>query len=261
MALQEQIATLYKQGQSSPQISRQLGISRGLVCYYVRTAGIKPRGPHKDLTGRIFGRLTVIKRLERDAWGNFRWECQCSCGQSIEVAGSNLQRGTQSCGCLRREVAAGNGELKKTHGMTETKAYSSWSGMLGRCRNPNLKEYKSYGGRGVTVCDRWDPRKGGSFENFYADMGEPPTPNHSIDKDKLGDGLFYSPETCCWLDPKEQNRNKRNSRFISFEGERKTVAEWAEDLGMNYSTLARRIKDPNWSTKQALTTPVRGQNV
>ena len=185
---------LYQQRVTAPlRITEELGISRTYACYCVKQAGIRLKGPHKDLTGKTFGRLTVLKRLERNPWGNFNWLCQCSCGETTTAPGGMLTKGQKrSCGCLRVETATASGKAKKTHGLTGTKAHNSWAAMLDRCRNPNLKEYGTYGGRGVTVCDRWDPAKGGSFENFHADMGDPPGPNHSIDKDKLGDGMLYS---------------------------------------------------------------------
>ena len=87
--------------------------------------------------------------------------------------------------------------------------------MLDRCRrNPNHRDYKWYAGKGVKVCDRWDPAKGGSFENFLADMGERPD-GKSLDKDRLGDGMLYSPETCCWLTPKEQRMEIQIDRLIN----------------------------------------------
>jgi hypothetical protein len=129
-----------------------------------------------------------------------------------------------------------------------------------RCCNPNTLAWPNYGGRGVTVCDRWNPRKGGSFENFYADMGDPPGPDYSIDKDKLGDGTLYSPETCCWLDATEQIRNRRNTIIIEYKNQKKPLIIWAKEFGLKYSTLHSRVFHRKWSIEEALTTPVKGSN-
>lgn len=121
--------------------------------------------------------------------------------------------------------------------MTGTKAYITWAKMINRCgsRTTNKKSIKNYIARGITVCDRWK-----SFENFYADMGEPPTPKHSIDR--INNNGPYSPENCRWASVKEQQNNKRNNRFITFSGDTKTIAQWSEFTGIPYSQLSMRIK-------------------
>jgi hypothetical protein len=160
-----------------------------------------------DLSGQRFGRLAVLGRAQR-AKPEAYWHCRCDCGVEVVVNGCRLRNGnTRSCGCLRRETAAINGDHNVSHGYARMgirrhPLYSVWSGMRTRCRNPNNKNWKDYGGRGITVCERWD-----KFENFLADMGERPGPSYSIDRiDVEGN---YEPGNCRWATPTEQVRNRR----------------------------------------------------
>jgi lambda repressor-like predicted transcriptional regulator len=136
----------------------------------------------------------------------------------------------------------------------ESPTYQSWKAMLKRCRNPNHKSYPIYGGRGVTVCDRWDPAKGGSFENFLADMGERPI-GKTLDKDIKGDGMIYSPETCCWASRPEQAKHRRKPK-----GDRKTLRQMAIESGLSPHTIRTRL-ELGWSLEAALSTPPRPQGL
>ena len=136
--------------------------------------------------------------------------CRCDCGEFCVKRNDYLRRGViKSCGCLRLETNRRNGYLHK-HGQTDTPTWNSWQAMLRRCKDPKNKDFHSYGGRGVKVTPAWDPSAGGCFENFLADMGERPQ-GTTLDKDKLGGigCLLYSPDTCCWLTPKEQAMHTR----------------------------------------------------
>ena len=113
--------------------------------------------------------------------------------------------------------------------------------MVQRCTDPNKDKWKYYGGRGVSICDRWNPKKGGNFENFLADMGERPE-GTSIDKDKLGDGMLYSPETCCWLTKAEQSIYKKNTVIVVYKGVEMPLMKAAEISGLKRSTIYQRIK-------------------
>ena len=155
----------------------------------------------KDLTGKQFGRLTVQHRAENAADGHSRWLCVCSCGQSITVNSNNLKTpGIKSCGCVTKERVS---QLNLTHGKTKTKEFKTWDSMKQRCTNPKSDSYKDYGGRGITVCERWM----NSFENFLADMGAAPSKSHSIDRINV-DGN-YEPSNCKWSTAKEQRANQR----------------------------------------------------
>lgn len=139
------------------------------------------------------------------------------------------------------------GEPKLRHGMSRTKTHRSWSSMLGRCLNKNDPSFKDYGGRGITICERWLV-----FENFLEDMGERPE-GHSLDR--LDTNGAYTPENCTWSTAKQQCRNRRNNRLVTYNGEEKPVTAWAEECGIEVHTLRNRL-DKGWSVSDALTKPV-----
>lgn len=200
-----------------------------------------------NLIGQKFYRLTVVQRMSDDKRGSSKWLCRCDCGEEKIILGYSLKNGnTKSCGCLRRE---GN---NKKHGHSTTigssKTYHSWQRIVQRCMNPNVKNYKDYGGRGIKVCKRWL-----KFENFLQDMGEPPTQNHSIDRIK--NDLGYCKSNCKWSTRKQQQRNRRNSRLITFNGKTQCIIEWSEKTGVLAITINARLKR-GWSIEKALTTPV-----
>ena len=159
----------------------------------------------KDLVDQRFGKLRVIAQAPgRTIHGKVQWICVCDCGKELTVDGNALRR-QKSCGCSRLK----HGHARHRNGQKRSRAFMAWTNMLQRCNNANLPNFSYYGGRGVTVCDRWDPSKGGSFQNFLDDMGEP-AEGLSLDKDKNANGqLIYSPETCCWLDASEQSFYQR----------------------------------------------------
>lgn len=166
-----------------------------------------------DRTGQRFGRLLVLEHAgKREGDGFVMWKCRCDCGKEVIAVGKQLSRGqTKSCGCLLGDRTR---EENTTHGMKRTRVYRIWGGMWNRCRNENCKDYPRYGGRGIYVCERWK-----SFENFLADMGQPPSPIHSIDRYPDNDGP-YAPWNCRWATPPMQarNRRKRSARLVSLAG-------------------------------------------
>jgi hypothetical protein len=121
--------------------------------------------------------------------------------------------------------------------------------MIERCRNPKVAFFKHYGGRGISVCERWQ-----TFENFYADMGPMPTARHTVErKDTNGN---YEPSNCRWATRREQARNTRTNRRVTFDGKTLCVAEWAEQTGLPAHTIAERLR-AGWSVHDALTKPTR----
>lgn len=159
--------------------------------------------PIKDLTGQVFGRLTALRRLGQDKRGKVIWECVCICGEARRIRSDVLlSGGSQSCGCLRREVArthtTGN-KWSLKHGHSTSRTYTSWCAMIKRCTNPNHPHWLHYGGTGVKVDSRWQGEHG--FENFLADMKERPA-GTSIGR--FGDVGKYERSNCAWQTPKQQ---------------------------------------------------------
>jgi hypothetical protein len=190
-------------------------------------------GQWKNLVGMRFGFLTVVKYE-----GKSRWMCRCDCGtQSITGTGNLISSNTKSCGCRKKAVL---GESTTKHGKANTRVYRIWKAMRSRCNNSNTPRYKDYGALGITICKRWD-----KFENFYADMGEPP-PNHSIDRINHKKG--YEPNNCKWATTEEQNMNRRNS--ISIDGV--PLLYWAILMEVPYSTAYGWYNSPTTQTTYSL---------
>ena len=148
-----------------------------------------------DLTNKKFGRWTVIKMVGRNKHGQIMWLCQCSCGTSREVRGGDLKNGkTKSCGCIRMEIVT-------KHGMYRTPTYKTWNDMLQRCNNQKHACYKDYGGRGITVCDRWL-----KFENFLKDMGKKP---EDLTIERVDNNKGYFKKNCIYTTQMEQTHNTR----------------------------------------------------
>lgn len=201
-------------------------------------------GKFVDRTGFVYGRLTVLAPTKRrNSSGSVYWLCECQCGTKVEVSASCLQtKQTISCGCFFMEVASAKGRAKLVHGMTKSRVYRIWSNMRQRCINPNNKKYASYGGRGIKVCERW-----GVFENFLADMGEPKEAE-SLDRiDPNGD---YEPSNCRWATQLVQQNNRRDNVIIWLDGERKTLAQYARDHGLNEDKIQQRLKR-GWTVERA----------
>lgn len=200
-----------------------------------------------DLVGQSYGRLTVLEKGSKSGT-QYKWLCQCSCGsQPFEVHGNSLRQGvTQSCGCLRRERAA---EANTKHGLYNAYAatYHIWASMIHRCTNPNSKNYKDYGARGITVCDRWL-----SFENFLADIGDRP---ERLTLERIDNSSGYEPDNCRWATRTEQQRNTRRNRMITWGGKTQCIAAWAEELGLPRTTMMTRLRC-GWSVERIFTTPV-----
>lgn len=131
------------------------------------------------------------------------------------------------------------------HGKTDSPAWRSWKAMLGRCYTPGTNDYDRYGGRGITVCDRWRGPKG--FVNFFADMGDRPVGMQIDRKDSNGN---YSPDNCKWSTPKQQQRNRCSNRLVEYQGQSITVTELSERTGVHLDTLRARL-DAGWSVDRA----------
>jgi len=189
-----------------------------------------------DITGERFGRLTVIKLACHGSRKTpAKWLCKCDCGNVIEVSRQRLISGhTKSCGCLRSDIMRANIHNPTKHGLRYTRIYKIYADMKSRCNNPNRKNYKDYGGRGIKICSEWS-----KFENFYKwAMENGYSDDLTIDRlDVNGD---YEPSNCRWVTYTTQERNKRNNIYITINGETKTLMEWCEIYNVPYSRTRTR---------------------
>lgn len=209
-------------------------------------------GKFIDLTGQRFGNLVVVRQTSRGNRNRIRWLCVCDCKKEKVFLSSNLTSNhTRSCGCLLKEKTK---QRFTKHGHTKNREttiiYRIWADMIQRCINPNSKNYLRYGGRGITVCRRWED----SFENFLEDMGEAP---RGLQLDRINNDKGYCKENCRWATRKEQARNTRTNRLIICFGKTQCIAAWSEETGILHETLRKRIYLLNWPIKKALTTPVK----
>jgi hypothetical protein len=206
----------------------------------------------KNITGQLFGRITVLSFRDIHK-RRTRWYCVCSCGEKLTCSGSALKTGnTRSCGCLKRDTTIErNITQSTTHGMTATSIYNVWASMKRRCCRPSSQDYKNYGGRGITVCERWL-----EFENFYEDMGDRPSNQYSIERiDNDGD---YCLDNCKWILTSNQAKNRRTNRRLSYNGETRIVVDWARHLNMNVHTIYSRL-NRGWSIADTLTRPLQSR--
>jgi hypothetical protein len=191
-----------------------------------------------DLTGRRFGHLLVQSFAGTRKVGSQSkrfWNCLCICGGTTEVSAGHLTQGnTTSCGCRA-------GQWK--HGEANTPVYRVWHSMLQRCRNQADPSFKNYGGRGISVCERWT-----SFISFCADMGPRPE-GATLERDDVNGN--YEPGNCRWATPIEQANNRRNNRPLTLNGETKTLAQWARYAGLTKQALRHRLES-GWPLEEAL---------
>lgn len=157
-----------------------------------------------DITGKRFGRLTVIEFDGKGNDGQARWKCVCDCGTITFSSSGNLRSGRmKSCGCLRRENGVSHAKSMTKHGQHDTRLYRIWNTMKNRCQNPNVHNYEHYGGRGITVCEEWQ-----DFEPFYNWAMSNGYQAH-LTLDRKDNFAGYSPDNCRWATMKEQQNNKR----------------------------------------------------
>ena len=202
-----------------------------------------------DLTGQRFERLTVLCETDPHicpSRAHVRFLCKCECGAEVKIMARHLVSGrVKSCGCYRRENP--HPRLRHGHARTgkHTPTYIIWSGMIKRCTNPKCRSYVRYGGRGITVCDRWKD----SFENFLADMGERPE-GKSLDRIDV-DGN-YEPSNCRWATRIVQANNTRTNILINHEGYEFTMAQLARKYGIQYRKFRHMYRDRGLSVDQII---------
>ena len=193
-----------------------------------------------DLTGQKFNHLTVlgVDDGEHSHPGQY-WRCQCDCGKIIVVRGDGLKSGhAKSCGCVNPR--------KTTHNLTNTRLHRTWNAMKQRCLNDHNFRYKDYGGRGIKVCQEWE-NDFMSFYNWSMENGY----DDSLTIDRIDNDGNYCPENCRWTTQAQQCLNRRNTVYITYNGETKNIKEWSAITGLKESTISsRRLK--GWDAERIL---------
>lgn len=192
-------------------------------------------GKFIDITGQVFGRLTVLGYSHKDHHRNSYWKCRCACGKELVVLKSNLTCGkTLSCGCYNREQNSLNHQLGKD--LDRTCLYNKWINMKRRCYNPTTDGYKDYGGRGITVCDDWI----NDFDNFFQwSMKNGYKKGLTIDRIDVNGN--YCPKNCRFVTQKQQANNKTNNRYITCDNKTLTLSQWANILKVDSCYIRYRL--------------------
>lgn len=204
----------------------------------------------QDLSGRRFGRLAAIAYAGKRGQQSL-WLCLCDCGVTHTAYATNLVRGlTQSCGCRRTDPSVHGQSISKNQS-----EYNSWRAMIHRCIDPAWDGFENYGGRGITVCERWQNGESthSGFDCFLCDMGKKPAKRHTIDR--IDNGVGYAPANCRWAAMKTQQNNKRSNVRLTVGGITKNLSEWADAAGMCPITLRGRLKR-GWKPEDAIKWPL-----
>lgn len=190
-----------------------------------------------NIAGERFNRWEALEVVNNTKIKTY-WLCRCDCGKEKEIALTSLTSGlSRSCGCLRKEQMT-------THGLTKSPEYTTWLSMNQRCTNKKDPNYKSYGGRGVTVCDRW----GKSFECFLEDMG---ARKKGMTLDRINNDGNYEPKNCRWADKKTQGNNRRSNHCLTINGQKLTITEWSRQLSLSRSTIQHRLR-AGWKNEDVI---------
>lgn len=200
-----------------------------------------------DLTGNRYERIVVLQRAENKN-GRVAYLCKCDCGKEFVTLAQHITRGfVKSCGCGNREKASQRmTKMNTTHGHSGTRLYGIWQNMRSRCYNKHNPAYKSYGGRGIFICNEWNNYL--NFEEWAISTGY----TDELTIDRINVNKEYSPKNCRWTTRKIQGNNKRTNFYITYHGETKTLAEWADILKMPYSKLKFRLYQ-KWDIEKAFT--------
>lgn len=205
--------------------------------------GNRRKYPDPD-PGHKFGKWTVIQRESIKMWS-----CQCECGTVRQFTRNYIAKeNSKSCGCVFFKHGGSSGSRGNQH-----RLYDTWHGMLQRCLNPTCKDYPKYGGRGISVCEKWR-----EFLGFISDMEHSFVEGTSLGR--VNNDLGYYPENCRWETPVEQNNNRSNNHFLCCYGLRMTVAQWSRHLGIHHNVLHGRI-GRGWSDEKIIHTPFIPRNV
>jgi len=205
-----------------------------------------------DISGNTYSMLKVIKPVGRFNDRKVKWLCVCECGEYAVTSVVKLKSGhTKSCGCFK---VIATKKAKTTHGRSKSTEYGIWNGMKNRCENKNEPAYRRYGGKGISVCERWQ-----KFTNFHEDMGDRPSPIHSIDR--IDGTKGYYKENCRWATPLEQANNQSTNRPLTLNGRTQNLSTWAREIGIAAASLSSRLNRSRWSVEKALTTDKNGNRI
>ena len=193
----------------------------------------------EDLTNKVFGKLKVLS-YSHSKNGRY-WETECLECDSIQILKTNSVKNNKN-GCSKCSK-------HRTHGLTKTREHHIWLNMKYRCYKKTSQSYYRYGGRGITVCDRWLE----SFENFLEDMGYSPSDKYSLDR--INNDGNYEPSNCKWVTAKEQANNTSRTVFLEYNGVKKSLRYWEDITGISKATLYSRLQK-GWSIEQIITTPL-----
>ncbi len=202
----------------------------------------------KNIAGRRYGKLTVVRPIGQEKSGAVIWECMCDCGMLHNASISQLNNGhVQSCGCLQIECAT-------KHGGNGTRLYRVWGSMKGRCNRPKDKRYKEYGGRGIRVCAEWEHDFAAFREWALANGYKEDAPKGTCTIDRINVDGDYSPDNCRFVSKDIQANNKRNNRLLTINGEMLTLAQWSKKTGLGATTIRERLC-MGWDAERAVYTP------
>jgi hypothetical protein len=198
----------------------------------------------KNLLGKRFGRLIAVKFIGVDEKRTALWLCQCDCGNQVTVTSSRLGFGmTKSCGCYKSDLTI---KRNTVHGKSHHPLYKKWQDMKSRCYNKNNKRYYNYGGRGISICEKWH-----DFENFYNwAMKHGYKKGLTIERKDV-DGN-YCPNNCTFIPFADQIKTRKYNRYVTIDGVTKTVADWSRETGINYMTLITRITESGYTGKDII---------
>ena len=192
----------------------------------------------EDMVGKKFGMLLVIDEAGVMN-GCTSWLCKCECGQVKVLSCGSLRSGQiKSCGCLQKKSIKESNKKKIVHGMCDTHSYRVWRQIKDRCRNTRNKSYSDYGGRGICICDEWRD----DFMSFYKYVSNLPNFEEvGYTLDRINNDGNYEPGNLRWSTRKEQANNRRTCRILEAFGEKHTVSEWSDILGISDKTIRSRL--------------------
>ena len=204
-----------------------------------------------DITGNRYGKLTVVCRAENAPKGISRWECKCDCGKVVIVRGNNLRSGAvKSCGCLIKDKNAN----RATHNMSQTRLYRTWAGIKARCYYTSQPAYKSYGARGIKMCDEWlhsfDAFAKWALSNGYQD---------DLTIERIDNDKGYNPDNCKWIGLGEQANNRHSNIKITYKGDTRNLSEWCKIYGKDYYLVHNRMYKLGWDFERAISEPVHAE--